>query len=81
MTMTFSGSRTYDSEQSCVCFEVLLDGDKIECTINEGVLQSLCDEYDDALSTFDSCHMAILDYTRRKMCDDRNSISDQIMIR
>ncbi|MGO8692620.1 MAG: DUF1488 family protein [Rectinemataceae bacterium] len=81
MTITFSGSRTYDSEKSCVRFEVLMNGDKIACTIEEKVLQSLCDESNDALSTFDSCHMAILDYTRRKICDERNYISDRIMIR
>jgi hypothetical protein len=81
MVITFSGSRIHDPSKSCILFGVVIDGEEVECAIGDDVLKSLCDDYYDTEQIFDSCHMAILDYTRQKLCNQKNDISDQIITR
>ena len=68
MRLTQSGARHHDSDTLCVRYSVMLDGEEIECSIDDTAIASLCDEYADPLQTFDSCHMLILEYTRQRLC-------------
>lgn len=81
MTLTFSGARTHEPDTLCVEYTVFLDGEEIECTIDDAVVASLCDESPDPLQTFDSCHMLILEYTRQKLCGVTTGICARIGLR
>src|SRR5208283_2189240 len=63
MTLAFSGARTHDPEGGFVVYTVRLDGEEIECAIDDAVLGCLCNAFDDPIQIFDSCHMLILEYT------------------
>jgi hypothetical protein len=81
MMLVFSGTRTHDPDNLCVAYSVLLDGERIECAIDDAILGSLCDAYDDPVQTFDSCRMLILEYTRQRLRGTTTSICDHIALR
>ncbi len=81
MTLAFSGARTHDPEGGYVVYTVRLDGEEIECAIDDAVLGCLCDDFDDPIQIFDSCHMLILEYTRQKLCGENSGICSHIMLR
>jgi|GEM_PF-6557505 hypothetical protein len=81
MTLSFAGARTHEPDSQCVEYTVFLDGEEIECAIDDGAIASLCDEFVDPLQSFDSCHMLILEYTRRKLCGETTGICARIALR
>jgi hypothetical protein len=81
MTLAFCGTRTHDPEGAFVVYTVRLDGEEIECAIDDAVLGKLCDAFDDPIQIFDSCHMLVLEYTRQKLCGENSGVCAHIALR
>jgi hypothetical protein len=78
MAIEYLGKRAHDPFRSRVCFEACIDGEILDCSIDDRFRQTLGDEYGDALECFDACHMFILDCAWATMRGAQNILSELI---
>lgn len=81
MMLAFPGERRYDPTSGYISYTVLLDGEEITCAIDNAVVTLLCDEFIEPLQIFDSCHMLILEYTKKRLCGETSGFCGHILFR
>jgi len=77
----YSGERMYEPDSSCIVYTVSYDGEETECSIDEAILVSLCDEFATPIQIFDACHMIILEYTRQRLNGEMDGVCAHIELR